>query len=79
MSGGAPIPELVGKDESPKDPKILCIADLEIEGSKKLPVVARGEKFFRLPLLECTTIFFFVLYISPIRVQFDFMHYSSAE
>lgn len=43
MSGGAPIPVINDKDESPKEAKILSIADLEEEGSKKLPRLARGE------------------------------------
>jgi hypothetical protein len=36
MSGGAPVPVIVAE-------KILCIADLKEEGSKKLPTSARGE------------------------------------
>lgn len=43
MSGGAPIPVINDKDESPKEAKILSLADLEVEGSKKLPRLARGE------------------------------------
>jgi hypothetical protein len=43
MAGGAPGPLPVGKDESPKEAKILCIADLEVEGSKKLPTMVRGS------------------------------------
>lgn len=43
MSGGAPIPVVKDKDESPQEAKILSIADLEAEGSKKLPRLARGE------------------------------------
>jgi hypothetical protein len=35
MSGGAPVPVPVAE-------KILCIADLEDAGSKKLPLGARG-------------------------------------
>jgi hypothetical protein len=43
MSGGAPFPQPVGGDESPKEAKILCIADLEREGSKRLPDMYRGK------------------------------------
>ncbi|KAE9978807.1 hypothetical protein BLS_000274 [Venturia inaequalis] len=41
MPGGVPLPIVNGKDESPKEAKILSIADLEVEGSKKLPRLAR--------------------------------------
>lgn len=43
MFGGAPIPIVNNKNESPKEARILSIADLEEEGSKKLPRLARGE------------------------------------
>jgi hypothetical protein len=46
MSGGAPVPQPVGKDESRKEAKILCIADLEAEGSRKLPQMVRGKIVF---------------------------------
>jgi hypothetical protein len=46
MSGGAPIPVINNKNESPKEAKIFCIADLEEEGSKKLPKVVRGKLYF---------------------------------
>jgi (S)-2-hydroxy-acid oxidase len=42
MSGGAPVPQPVGEDESPKQAKILSISDLQVQGSKKLPKMARG-------------------------------------
>jgi (S)-2-hydroxy-acid oxidase len=45
MSGDAPNPVLKAKDESPKG-KILCIADLEEEGSTKLPMIVRGKFYF---------------------------------
>jgi hypothetical protein len=44
MSGGAPIPIVSNKDESSKEARILSIADLEEEGSKKLPRVVQGER-----------------------------------
>lgn len=43
MSGRVPLPVVNGKDELPKEAKILSIADLEVEGSKKLPRLARGK------------------------------------
>jgi hypothetical protein len=44
MSGGAPIPVIVNTEgESPKEAKILCIADLEEGGSKRLSKATRGE------------------------------------
>jgi hypothetical protein len=43
MSGGAPIPVVADQDESPKLAKIICVADLEREGSKKLSKVVRGK------------------------------------
>jgi hypothetical protein len=43
MSGGAPIPVIKDDNESPKEAKILCVADLEREGSKKLPRLVRGK------------------------------------
>jgi len=46
MSGGAPIPVITDKNESSKEAKILSIADLEEEGSKKLSRVTRGELYF---------------------------------
>lgn len=43
MSVGVPVPVINDKDETSKEAKILSLADLEVEGSKKLPRLARGE------------------------------------
>jgi hypothetical protein len=46
MSGGAPIPVTTTEKDADPEGKVLCIADLEREGSKKLPRVVRGETVF---------------------------------
>ena len=53
MSGGSPFPLPVGKDESPKEAKILCIADLEEEGSKKLQPMYRGRYVRKIDDARC--------------------------